>query len=214
MQAVETRVGRVNTQGIEELLARRSSPRAFSSQPVEKEKLSLLFEAARWAPSSYNEQPWRFLVATRENEGQFDRILDTLVEGNRVWARHAPVLILAVAKRDFSHSGRPNRHALYDTGQAVANLTVEATALGLHVHQMAGFGPEMARRVFRIPEGYEAVTAIAVGYRGDPEDLPEPLRSREVAPRTRKPLAEFVFSGSWGKPSPLVAGEGTAEEVI
>ncbi len=214
MQALETMEQPTGTRGIEELLARRLSPRAFSSQPVEKEKLNLLFEAARWAPSSYNEQPWRFLVAARDEKGQYDRILGTLMEGNRLWARHAPVLILAVAKKDFSHSGQPNRHALYDTGQAVANLTVQATALELDVHQMAGFDADKARRAFRIPEGYEAVTVMAVGYRGDPEDLPEPLRSREAAPRTRKPIEEIVFSGSWGKASPLVAGEETPPEVI
>jgi nitroreductase len=181
--------------GIHELLARRWSPRAFAPRPVEREKLTQLFEAARWAPSSYNAQPWAFIVTTREDAEGYNRLLSTLVDVNREWAQRAPVLILAVAKLDFDHAARPNRHALYDLGQAVGNLTVQATALDLHIHQMGGFDPRSARELFAIPTGYEPVAVLAVGYQ---EGLPA-----DPTARTRKPLTDFVFSGSWGRPAPV-----------
>ena len=182
--------------GIHELLARRWSPRTFSSRPAEREKLVQLFEAARWAPSSYNAQPWSFIVATREDEEGYRRLLSTMVEFNQNWAKQAPVLILAIAKLDFDHAASANRHAFYDVGQAVADLTVQATALDLRVHQMAGFDPGLARDLFAIPAGYEAVTAIAVGYQEGP--------TPDSATRTRKPLTDFVFSGRWGSASPVL----------
>ena len=181
--------------GIHELLARRWSPRTFSSRPVEPAKLAQLFEAARWAPSSYNAQPWAFILTTREDAEGYNRLLSTLVDANRQWAQQAAVLILAVAKLDYDHIARPNRHALYDLGQAVANLTFEATALDLHLHQMGGFDPRSARELFAIPAGYEPVAVLALGYQEGP--LPDP------AARTRKPLTDFVFSGSWGRPAAL-----------
>jgi nitroreductase len=180
---------------IHELLARRWSPRAFSSRPVEPAKLTQLFEAARWAPSSYNAQPWSFIVATREDAEGYNRLLSTLVDANRQWAQHAPVLILAVAKLDYNHVARSNRHALYDLGQAVANLTVQATSLGLHIHQMGGFDSRTARELFAIPEGYEPVSVLALGYQIAPPADP--------AARTRKPLTDFVFSGRWGTAASL-----------
>lgn len=121
-----------------------------------------------------------------------------------MWAKNAAILILTVAKLKFDHNGETNRHALYDVGQAAANLTTQATDLGLGVHQMAGFSPEKARELFHIPEGYEAVSVLAVGYPGDPATLPDKLREGELAPRVRKPLSAFVFSGDWGRPSPIV----------
>jgi nitroreductase len=183
--------------GIHELLARRWSPRAFSSRPVEPAKLAQLFEAARWAPSSYNAQPWAFIVATREDAEGYNRLLSTLVDVNRQWAQQAPVLLLAVAKLDYNHVARPNRHALYDLGQAVANLTVQATALGLQIHQMGGFDPRSTRELFAIPAGYEPVAVLALGYQEGPPADP--------AARTRKPLSDFVFSGSWGRAATVVA---------
>ena len=190
---------------IDDLLRRRWSPRAFSDQPVEPEKLRCLLEAARWAPSSYNEQPWAYLVATREDPEEYARMLSVLAEGNIAWAQRAPVLMLSLARLNFERNGRPNRHAFHDVGQATANLVTQATALGLFVHQMAGFHAEKARELFSIPEGWEPVAAIALGYPGDPESLPEPLREREFAPRTRKPLEQFAFAGRWGQTSKLVA---------
>jgi nitroreductase len=193
------------TPGIEELLERRFSPRAFSSRPVEAEKLRNLFEAARSAPSSYNEQPWRFVVATREDAEGFARLLETLVEQNRAWAQHAPVLALSVAKLEFTHNGQRNRHALYDVGQAAAYLTLEATALGLYVHQMAGFDVEKAHQLLKIPDGYEPAAMMAVGYLGDAEPVSEPLRQHDRPRRGRKPLDSLAFEGMWGKPWPLAA---------
>ncbi len=192
---------------IHELIGRRWSPRAFSPRPVEREKLQSLLEAARWAPSSYNDQPWSYIVATKGDPANFERMLDALGDFNRQWAKEAPVLVLAVAKLHFERSGKPNRHAWYDVGQAVANLTVQATALDLYVHQMAGFDPARARELFDIPDGHEPVAVMAAGYLGDPATLPEPLRGLELTPSTRKPLEDFVFSGRWGEPSPLVADD-------
>ena len=191
---------------IHDLLRKRWSPRAFSSRPVEPDKLRSLWEAARWAPSSYNEQPWSFIVATKEDEAEYARLLSCLVEGNIQWAQHAPVLMVSVAKLHFDENGERNRHAFHDVGQAVANLIVQATALGLVVHQMAGIFPDKIRELYGIPEGYEAVAGIALGYPGDPETLPERLRQRELAPRSRRPIQDFVFAGRWGRPSPIVTG--------
>ncbi len=190
---------------IHHLLRRRWSPRAFADRPVEPEKLCSLLEAARWAPSSYNEQPWGFLIATRDDPAGHQRLLGCLVEGNIAWAQHAPVLMLSVAKLCFDRNGKPNRHAFHDVGLAAENLVIQATALGLVVHQMAGFHRDKAREVFEIPEGYEPVAAVALGYPGEPENLPDTLRDRERAPRGRKPLETFVFAGRWGQPSPLVS---------
>lgn len=189
---------------IHDLLKRRWSPRAFSDRRVEPDTLRSLLEAARWAPSSSNEQPWNFLVATKEDQAEFGRLLSCLVEGNSLWAQHAPVLMVSVARISFEDEGKPNRHAFHDVGQAVADLSVQATALGLMVHQMAGFHPDKVRELYGIPKEFEPVAAIALGYPGDPQSLPEKLKQRELALRERKPLAQFVFTGRWGKTSPLI----------
>jgi nitroreductase len=189
---------------IHELLSQRWSPRAFCDRPVEPEKLLSLLEAARWAPSSSNEQPWRFILATRDNPAEFEKSLACLMEGNVAWAKRAYALILTVAKLKFDRSGKPNRHAFHDVGSATENLAIQATALGLVVHPMAGIYPEKAREIFGIPEGYEVVAAVAIGYPADASTLPEGLRERELAPRTRKPLEELIFTGHWGHASPLV----------
>jgi nitroreductase len=147
-----------------------------------------------------NQQPWSFIVATKANQSDFDRLLGCLVEFNRQWARQAPLLLLSVAKLTLE-SGELNRHAFHDVGQAIANLTFQATMSGLVVHQMAGFDTEKARREFSIPQDYDPVAAAAIGYPGNPEELSEKLREREAAPRTRKPLSDFVFEGGWGHPA-------------
>lgn len=188
-----------------DLLAKRRSPYALLPRRVEPEKLRALLEAARWAPSSFNEQPWNFVVATRDEPEEHNRLVSVLVEANRKWAKHVPVLVLAVARILSSRGSEPNRHAVYDLGQAVANLTVQATALGLVVHQMAGFDVSRARELVGVPKGYEPMTVIALGYPGDPDSLPENLRQRQSAPRIRKPLGEFVFSGIWGEPFRAIA---------
>ncbi len=189
---------------IHELLRKRWSPRAFSSRPVSAETLQILLEAARWAPSSYNEQPWAYMVATQDNPEEFQRLLGTLVEGNRAWAQHAPVLMLSVAKANFDRTGQANRHAFHDTGLASMSLVLQATALGLGVHQMAGFSVEKARELFSIPQDWEPVAAIAIGYPVEAEAVHESLRAREFAPRSRKSLKDFVFSGKWRQTSSLV----------
>ena len=188
---------------IHDLISHRWSPRAYDSRPVEPAKLRSLFEAARWAASSYNAQPWYFIVGTKDDPENYKRVLESLVEFNQGWAKQAPVLALSVAKLKFD-DGRPNRHAFHDVGQAAANLALQAEALGLSVHQMAGIDAEKARKLFNIPADYEAVAGFAIGYPGDPQSLPEELRQRELAPRQRKPLDSFVFTGQWGKSLPLL----------
>jgi nitroreductase len=184
---------------IHQLLQQRWSPLAFSNKPITPETISSLLEAARWTPSSYNEQPWHFIVATQENPEEFNQLLSCIVEANQVWAKNVPVLMISVAKLNFEKNGSPNRHAFYDVGAAVCSLTTQATSLGLFVHQMAGFDPTKAQELYGIPEGYEAVTAIAIGYPGDPQSLPEQYKERDLAPRQRKPQESFVFTGTWGK---------------
>jgi nitroreductase len=191
---------------IEELLKRRWSPRAFSDRLVEPEKLRSLFEAARWAPSSFNEQPWCYLVATKENPEQYGELLSCLMEGNQQWARLAPVLMTSLAKLNFEKNGKPNRHAFHDVGLATANMMIQATAMGLFVHAMAGFFPEKVRDLYHVPPDYEPVAAIAIGYPADVDALPEPVRQKELGPRSRKPIASFVFEGQWGEVSPIVSG--------
>ncbi len=194
---------------IHELLAERWSPYAFEDRQVAQADLRSLFEAARWAASSYNEQPWSYLVATRENPVEFARLLSCLVEGNQAWAKAAPVLALGVVSLRFSRNNKENRAAVHDLGLAAGNLLVEATARGLCVHQMIGILPDKAREVYQIPEHSEAWTTIAIGYKGDPARLPDALKERDFAPRQRKPLSQFVFTGKWGDPSPLVLKRDT-----
>ena len=189
---------------VHELLRRRWSPLAFSEQRVDPETIGSLLEAARWAPSSFNEQPWSFIIATKDDPTEYERLLSCLIEFNQQWARKAPVLMLTVASLKFARNQKDNRHAFHDVGLAAANLVVQATSLGLVVHQMAGILPDKAREVFEIPEGHEAVTGIALGYPGDAAKLDEKLRRREQAPRSRKPLEEFVFTGRWGRKSSLL----------
>jgi nitroreductase len=192
------------TYPIEELLKRRWSPRAFADRPVEPEKLLSLWEAARWAASTANQQPWSFIVATKQDEAEYARLLSCLRENNQQWASRAPVLMVSVAKLAFDANGQPNRHAFHDVGLAVANLIMQATALGLGVHQMAGIYPDRVRELYGIPEDFEPVAGIVLGYPGDPASLPDELRQRELAPRTRKPLESFVFQGAWGETAPMV----------
>ncbi|MDT3776127.1 nitroreductase family protein [Nitrospira sp. MA-1] len=184
---------------IHDLLGRRWSPRAFADQPVEREKIQRLLEAARWASSCFNEQPWVFILATIEHPENHQKLLSCLVEGNQIWAKRAPLLLLTVAKLHFDHNGEVNRHAYHDIGLAVGNLVMQATAMDLSVHQMAGILPDAIRERYALPAGYEAVTGIAIGYQGDASTLPDGLRERELAPRSRKPLREFVFSETWGQ---------------
>lgn len=189
---------------INELLRDRWSPRAFADKAIPPADLRSLFEAARWAPSSSNEQPWAFIVATRDDQENFDKALLPLVEFNANWAKHAFVLGYAVSELAFAKNNTPNRNAHYDTGAAMSQLTTEATSRGLLVHQMAGFDPDTARDTFEIPSGWEAIAAFVIGYPGDPASLPQPYRDRETLPRVRKPIRDFVMTGKWANPAPFL----------
>lgn len=212
---------------VHDFIRGRWSPLAFSNRTVELEKLITLLEAARWAPSSYNQQPWSFIVATKEHPTEYERLLNCLFDKNKRWAQNAPVLILSVAKLHFDppnsvnpddtienlirlvadlhtkKGGEGNPHAFYDVGMAVENLTIQAIALDLFVHQMAGFYSDKAKSLFHIPQGYEPVSIMAIGYLGDSQNLTEELRLRELEPRVRKPLKDFVFNERWGHSSSL-----------
>ncbi|MDG2222589.1 MAG: nitroreductase family protein [Rubripirellula sp.] len=182
-------------------IADRWSPYRFEPRVVESEKLGQCFEAARWAASSYNEQPWSFLLSRRENSDSFQRMLMCLMEANQTWAEQAGALVLTVINTRFKRGGKPNRVALHDLGQASAHFALQATALGLQVHQMGGVNLSKIRHEYEIPEGYEPQTALAVGY----PDLSEPvgksaeeLKERESGPRVRLPVHEIVFGDKWG----------------
>jgi len=186
-------------QPIHDLIAERWSPYGFQDRAVSKEDLRSLFEAARWAASSFNEQPWRYIVATREQPAELERMLSCLLEANQEWARAVPVMALGLASLNFSRNEKPNYVALHDLGQASANLCLEATSRGLAVHQMRGILPDRARELYRVPQGVDVVTALAIGYASDPDDQEAPFRERDITARQRKPLKEFVFHGSWGR---------------
>ncbi len=185
--------------GVEDLIRHRWSPRTYADKEVPPAELKRLFEAARWAASSSNEQPWRFLVGRRGDE-TYQKIFNALVEFNQSWAKSAPVLVLSVAKKTFTQKGSPNRYGLHDTGAAMANLALQATADGLHTHSMAGFDNDQMRASFGIPSDYDLGAVTAIGYFGDPASLPDHLQKMEVSARQRKPLEEIVFS-DWEKPA-------------
>lgn len=179
-------------------LQQRWSPVIFSGKPVPPDLLNRLFEAARWAASSSNEQPWSFVVANAAEPELFSRLANCLNPGN-AWAKQAPVLALSVARVTLAGDVKPNRYAFHDTGMAVGNLLAQATAEGLFVHQMGGFNVEKARVDLQVPAGHDPVAMIAIGYYGDPGNAAAGLREREMQPRGRKHLDEFVFRGTWGK---------------
>lgn len=181
---------------VDPMFLNRWSPRAFSPEPIPSEVLLTFFEAARWAPSCYNEQPWLFLYSGSEKE-RFE-FLSILVEGNQAWAKNAPVLAFAFARRTFKRNQKPNRWAAFDTGAAWMSLTVQARLLGLYTHGMAGYHRDKAYEILGVPEEeYEVICAIAIGQYGDSADLPEEIRAME-APNDRKPLAEFAIRGKFG----------------
>ncbi len=186
-------------------IQRRWSPRAFSDAPVTDGQLQQVLEAARWAASSRNEQPWRFLVA-RKGEAGYESLLACLNEKNQRWAQHAPVLMLVFARRTFSHNDAPNRHAWHDVGAACAQLAVQASHLGLQAHLMAGLERDTIAETYDVPDVFAVVTALALGVPGPPESLPESLQARETAIRTRKPQPDSVFGAAWGTPLRLTDG--------
>ncbi|PAU94816.1 nitroreductase [Aliifodinibius salipaludis] len=182
---------------IHELLQKRWSPRAFNEKAVDRELLNQLFEAARWAPSSYNEQPWRFIVARKQDQEAYKQLATVMNDFNQSWAKNAPVLVLALTKTTFDLDGRDNPHAGHDLGQAIAHLTFEATQHDLYVHQMAGILPQKAREIYNISEDYKPMTMFTIGYKGHPESLNEKMKKQETSPRIRKDLDEILFDGEW-----------------
>lgn len=188
---------------IHPLLAERWSPRAFSGQPIDDETLLRLLEAARWAPSSNNSQPWRFLVAKREDEAAFATMFDCLMRGNQHWAGGAAALIVVTAVVRDEAEGELNPVHYYNAGLAVAQMVVEASANGFVAHQMGGIHKDKIREVYALPPEVDPIVAVAIGTIGDPEALEASLREREYAERVRKPLGEVVFNGRWGHSYPL-----------
>jgi nitroreductase len=180
---------------LHELIRTRWSPREFLDRPIEPEKLQALFEAARWAPSCFNEQPWRFVVAMKAQPQRFEKMLGILMEKNQQWAKSAYAVGFSAGKKTFTHNGSPDRFGLYDTGAASATLAIEATALGLRTHFMGGFDAQRARAEFHVPDDFEMGAAFAIGYIDEAAHQP--------AARTRKPLEEIVFAGDWGTPAAL-----------
>ena len=186
-----------NSEHIHPLLAQRWSPVIFDAQrEVSESDMQSLMQAARWAPSCFNAQPWRFVIGSRSRQPDtWQKIHAVLVEGNQGWTQAAPVLMLGVTQLHFEHNGKPNAHAAYDLGAAAAHLTFEASARGLLVHQMAGLDPDKAAEVFALDEGLRVMTAWAIGYHGDAAQAEASLREREAQERQRKPLDELVLAG-------------------
>jgi len=191
---------------IHELIKRRWSPRSFADKPVSNDNLLSLFEAARWAPSSRNEQPWVYIVATKDHPDEYQILLNLLFEGNRRWASGAPVLILAVTQNRFTHKHLPNPHARHDLGMSIFSLLIQAISLDLYAHPIGGFNRDMARENYSIPADYDPVTMLALGYLGAAVQLDSDLAERETAPRKRKPLGDFLYFGNWGTKHPWLEG--------
>jgi nitroreductase len=188
-----------NQYSIHPLLQRRWSPCIFSDRPIESEKLASILEAARWAPSSYNEQPWSFIIATQSEPIEYNKMLNCLVPFNQTWAKTAPVLMITVAHKYFSHDHSPNPYGWHDVGLAVENMTIQAMTFDIFVHQMGGFNATQAIATYEIPDTHQPVSAIALGYMGEMTDQPAELQERQQKPRDRKPLSDFVFTGTWQK---------------
>jgi nitroreductase len=199
MQDLDTLKRGTTDASVEDLFLRRWSPRAFAKQAVSDRELKVVFTAGGWAASCFNEQPWRFLVG-RKDDSTWKRILEALFASNQEWARSAPVLYASFAKRTFTLNNQPNRVAQHDVGAASAQIALQATAVGLYVHGMVGFDPEKVRSAFKIPDDFEPVACWALGYRGDPDQLSDRLKEREIEPRQRRSLKDWVFS-EWGRPA-------------
>ena len=184
-----------------EIIQERWSPYAFSSAPVEEFKLKAMFEAAGYAPSCNNEQPWQFVYATQEEKKVFDDYTGFLNDTNHIWAKNAYALVISMARTKFSYGGKPNRWAFHDTGMAVSNLLMQALSLDVYVHQMGGYSIEKVKEYFNLGDDIEPVAMMAVGYLGDGTDLIPELLKRDETRRPRKPITEFVFKNSLTDPA-------------
>jgi hypothetical protein len=187
---------------IHPLLNERWSPRAFENKEIESEKLQRIFEAARWSPSASNEQPWYFIIG-QNNNSTYQKIFETLIEFNQLWTKFAPVLVISIGK-SLTNKNEHNSSFKYDVGQSVAHLTFQAAHEGLFVHQMTGFDPAKAAELFEIPAGFVALSAMAIGYLGNPLMLHSRMQKTELAERERKNLNEFVFEEKFGQQSDLI----------
>jgi nitroreductase len=182
-----------------EIIQERWSPYSFSPAPVEDFKLKAMFEAAGYAPSCNNEQPWLFVITTREDETVFDDYIGFMNDGNKIWAKNAYAIVISMARMKFSYNGKPNRWAFHDTGMAVSNLLLQALALDVYVHQMGGYSVEKVKEYFKLADDIEPVAMMAVGYLGDGSSLTPELLKRDEARRPRKSISEFVFKNSLNK---------------
>ncbi|MBD9358884.1 nitroreductase family protein [Methylomonas albis] len=191
-----------NTQvNIHELIAKRWSPRAFDpDKMVSPTDITAVLEAARWAPSCFNDQPWRYVVCDKAHDAAaWQNALAVIAEKNQLWAKNAPVLILAVAMENFNHNGKPNRWAAYDTGAASLSLCLQATALGLIVHQMGGFDADKARQALSLPDDCTPMAMLALGYQAEVDTLAEDFQAAEQAERSRVALEQRFYLGQWGE---------------
>jgi nitroreductase len=184
-------------QPLVDVISNRKSSRAYAETSIEAEKIQAIFEAARWAPSSNNEQPWAYIYATKDQPELWGKLFDTLMDGNKIWAERAPLLILSMIRKNFISNGKPNPSAKYDLGSANGFLSLQATHLGLNVHQMGGFDREKAKLNLNIPDTHEAAVMLAIGYLGDTALLPDFLQEREVAPRSRYTQESFVMNNTF-----------------
>ncbi len=187
------------SQNIHPIIKNRWSPRAFDNRPIKEETLRRIMEAARWAPSSHNEQPWRFVLGVKGEE-TYNKLYEIMIEFNQKWAGSAPVLLLAIGKTT-SEKGRENAVFQYDVGQSMAYITFQASEEDLVVRQMGGYSKEKARELFNIPENHQPIAMMALGYQASPESLPEDFQDMEKAPRERKPLDQLVYKDSFGSPA-------------
>lgn len=190
-------------QPIHQLLHNRWSPRAFQDKPVPKDVLVSLFEAARWAASCNNSQPWRFIIAVKEDAGEYKKLLSCFNDRNQSWAYQAPVLMITCADKNLP-DGRPSNYGFYDTGAAMTQLTVQASMHGLVVHSAQGIEADKIVETYGVPDDFTVCTGVAIGYQGEADTLPEDYARREVLPRDRKPVTDLVFTGAFGKTSSMV----------
>lgn len=175
-----------------DLITKRWSARAFSEELVDEDCVAAMLEAASWAPSAMNEQPWRYIVGIKQKHKGFQTLLSCLNKSNAVWAENASVLIFCYTKLTYTKSGKENVNAMHDAGMANQNLLLQAASMDIYSHVMEGFDKSKAMEIFNIPDDFNPVCMIALGYRGNPEELQEPYKSRETSPRERKDLSEFV----------------------
>ncbi len=187
---------------IHDIIANRWSGRAYDAdKAVSNDQIISLLEAARWAPSCFGDQPWRFLVWDKNQDAAaWQKAFDCIVPGNQTWAKDAPVLVLVCADTQFNHNQKPNRWGAYDTGAAAVSLCLQATSLGLMTHQMGGYDGDKARTAFNIPEQYQTMSMLSVGYAADVDTLEGEAKEREMSPRQRRPLGELFFNGEWNQP--------------